>query len=156
MKIMNQYFLMAINFVVWTLLIYWMHRLAHVVPILKKAHFGHHKTISQNVPPKWHWSNLFLFQDNLISTLDIVLFELIPTILFCFLIDQWWILVFYYAWSAFVQENIEHNPNFNIYPWLTSGKWHLIHHKKECNFGLFTPIWDIIFNTHRCLNYDNR
>jgi sterol desaturase/sphingolipid hydroxylase (fatty acid hydroxylase superfamily) len=58
--------------------------------------------------------------------------------------------VFYYLWAALVQEVIEHNPNFNLYPALTSGKWHLIHHRDNgSNFGLFFPIWDILFKTHK-------
>ena len=141
-------------FMLWTLMIYWMHRLAHVLPLLKKVHFGHHRTISTNRPPKWCFNNILMFQDNWISTVDVVIFELIPTVLFCLITGEWWILGLYYFWSAFIQESIEHNPNFNKYPWITSGQWHLIHHKKECNFGLFTSIWDIVFCTNSNINIE--
>lgn len=138
-------------FLLWTMVIYWSHRMAHVIPHLKKIHFAHHKHITNSKSPKWHWSNLFFFQDNVMSSFDVILFELVPTILFCMITGEWWILVFYYMWSAFIQENIEHNPNFNIYPLLTSGKWHLLHHKSNCNYGLLVPFWDIFFGTYKKL-----
>ena len=63
---------------------------------------------------------------------------------------QWWISVFYYVWAAFIQERIEHNSNFDIYPFLTSGQCHLVHHTNpEKNYGLFSPIWDIVFDTFK-------
>jgi sterol desaturase/sphingolipid hydroxylase (fatty acid hydroxylase superfamily) len=42
----------------------------------------------------------------------------------------------------------EHDEQFNI-PLLTSGKWHMIHHRSKHNYGLFFPIWDIVFNTYK-------
>ena len=45
---------------------------------------------------------------------------------------------------------IEHNPNFDIFPFLTSGRWHLVHHyNNKVNFGLFIPIWDIMFGSYK-------
>jgi sterol desaturase/sphingolipid hydroxylase (fatty acid hydroxylase superfamily) len=60
----------------------------------------------------------------------------------------WWLFVVYYIWAAFIQEAVEHNSNFSIYPILTSGKWHMVHHyHKNYNYGVFFPIWDILFGT---------
>jgi sterol desaturase/sphingolipid hydroxylase (fatty acid hydroxylase superfamily) len=60
----------------------------------------------------------------------------------------WWLFVVYYVWAAFIQESIEHNSKFDIYPILTSGKWHMVHHHhKNYNYGVFFPIWDIVFGT---------
>lgn len=68
------------------------------------------------------------------------------------LIFGWWLFIVYYIWAAFIQEAIEHNPEFNIYPWITSGKWHLQHHTDHSkNYGVFTPIWDKIFGTWKGL-----
>jgi sterol desaturase/sphingolipid hydroxylase (fatty acid hydroxylase superfamily) len=131
-------------------MIYVMHRGAHVIPIIKQIHHGHHRHISKNLPPKWHWSNLFIYQDNMISTVDVWITEMIPTIIFCYITNQWYILLFYYIWSAFIQESIEHNPKFDIYPYLMSGRVHLIHHKEsKYNYGLFIPIWDKLFGTFK-------
>lgn len=138
-----------IIFFLWTLLIYWIHRLAHVLPLIKQIHYGHHNYIKQNIAPKWHWSNIFLFQDNWISTVDVWLTEVLPTILFCAITEQWWIAVLFYVWSAFIQERIEHDPEFDFL-FFTSGRWHLIHHKKGmCNYGLFHSIWDRVFGTYK-------
>jgi len=139
-------------FLLWTLMIYWIHRLGHITPLIRQIHFGHHRFIAQNEPPKWHWSNILLYQDNWISTADVWITEFIPTIIFCLITDQWWIAIFFYVWSAFIQESIEHNPSFNKYPLFTSGKWHLIHHTNgDYNYGIFVPIWDILFKSYKSI-----
>jgi sterol desaturase/sphingolipid hydroxylase (fatty acid hydroxylase superfamily) len=82
--------------------------------------------------------------------MDLWITEVVPTLIFSWITGHWWLSVFYYVWAAFIQEVIEHNPNFNIYPLLTSGQWHLVHHKQsDKNFGLFVPIWDIVFRTYK-------
>ena len=137
-------------FLLWTFVIYWCHRVAHIIPCVRLIHFEHHKFISTNPPPVWHWSNLFLFQDNLASTIDVWITEFIPTIIFCSITNQWWILLLFYLWSALIQEQIEHNPKFNKFPLFTSGKWHLIHHKnKNYNYGIFVPFWDMMFGSYK-------
>lgn len=133
-------------FMVWTLSLYWIHRLAHTIPLLKQVHIEHHRYIRLH-NTKWHWNNLFLVNDNLLSTLDLWISEVIPTIIISYITGHWWITVFYYIWAAFLQENLEHNTNNNYYPF-TAGKWHLVHHSNITrNFGLFTPIWDKFFRT---------
>lgn len=135
-------------FLLWTLVIYVIHRLAHVLPLLKEIHHEHHKYITKNVAPTWHWSNIFLFQDTWCSTVDVWLTEILPTVIFCTITGQWWIAVFFYIWSAVIQETIEHNPNFDFL-FFTSGRWHLIHHKKGVyNYGIFHSGWDRIFGTY--------
>lgn len=136
-------------FLLWTFCLYIIHRLAHVIPTVRWLHRAHHKYINFH-STKWHWNNLFLFNDTWKSTADLWITEVIPTLLFSYITGAWWISVFYYLWAALLQETIEHNKKFNIYPLLTSGKWHLIHHRNpKFNFGLFLPVWDIVFNTHK-------
>lgn len=140
-------------FVIWTLILYWIHRSAHSVPAFRKYHFNHHQIINKNIREgnlnKWHWNNLFLFNDNWHSTIDLWVTEVIPTLIFSLVTNQWWISVFYYVWAAFIQETIEHNPKVNI-RFLLSGQRHLIHHKQpNKNYGLFFPIWDKIFCTYK-------
>ena len=139
-------------FLLWTLVIYIVHRIAHIVPVIKEIHYEHHRFIKENVAPTWHWSNIFLFQDNWKSTGDVWITEILPTILFCFITQQWWIAIFFYFWSAFIQESIEHNPKFDMFPFSTSGKWHLIHHNRcSYNYGIFHPVWDRLFRTYKSL-----
>ena len=119
----------VIYFFLWTLMLYWIHRMAHHIPVIKEYHLDHHRHILTN-HTSWHWNNLFLFNDTWDSTIDL------------------WITEFYYLWASLIQETIEHNKNFDI-PLLTSGKWHLIHHRSSYNYSLFFPIWDILFKTHK-------
>jgi len=118
----------------------------HAIPWLGIFHDDHHNFISTN-KTSWSWNNFLLFTDTWLSTLDLWITEVIPTLVFAWLSTNWWLLIFYYLWAAFLQETIEHNDNIDLYP-LTSGKWHLIHHKiPSKNFGLFLPIWDKIFQS---------
>lgn len=134
------------DFMWWTFMLYWIHRGVHQVPVLRDIHMDHHKVVNRGVTG-WHWSNLFLFNDTWKSTLDLWITEVVPTLLFCWLLDAWWLACFYYVWAAFIQEAIEHNPKVDLL-WLTSGRWHLVHHRRaRFNFGVFIPVWDILFAT---------
>ena len=136
-----------IYFFIWTFFLYWIHRFSHKSILISKYHWEHHHHINTNNKSRWHWNNLLLFNDTRNSTIDLWITEVIPTILFSLITGQWWISILYYCWAGFLQEPLEHNPRFNI-PLLTSGKWHLIHHKTpNKNFSLFFPIWDLVFNT---------
>jgi sterol desaturase/sphingolipid hydroxylase (fatty acid hydroxylase superfamily) len=140
----------AIAFLTWTFSLYWIHRIGHKISFINFAHRDHHRFININGKTNWHWNNLFLFNDTWTSTLDLWITEVVPTVLFSIITGHWWISIFYYLWAALIQEMVEHNPKFNLYPLLTSGKWHLIHHQNPGrNFGLFLPIWDKLFGTHQ-------
>jgi sterol desaturase/sphingolipid hydroxylase (fatty acid hydroxylase superfamily) len=135
-------------FLLWTFVIYWMHRLVHIVPVLREIHADHHKYVN-NHEVSWHWSNLFLYNDTWKSTADLWITEVIPTIILSYFFG-WWLLLCYYIWAAFVQESIEHNRKFDIYPIITSGKWHMLHHKEsQFNYGIMIPLWDIVFRTRK-------
>jgi len=144
----------VLYFLLWTFVIYIMHRLAHVVPLLQPFHWNHHYTISRKENDgKFKISHLILYVDNFETTIDQWLTEVIPTIIFCTITGQWWIAILYWIDAAFIQESIKHNPNFNVFPLNTAGRWHLIHHSNsEKNYGIIFPIWDIIFNTYEGLH----
>lgn len=143
---------MIFEFLLWTFCLYWIHRIIHKIPKLKKIHFAHHRFIAKNPSVRWHWNNLLLVNDNVDSTIDLWITEVLPTVLISILLNAWWLSIFYYLWAAIIQERIEHDDTFNFYP-LTSGRWHLIHHKKATrNFGLFFPVWDIVFGTNEKLH----
>lgn len=144
--------MIVVEFFVWLFCLYWVHRLVHVAPFLKSIHWEHHKYITSSVNNNWHWSNVFLFNDNIKSTIDLWITEVVPTLLFCVMIGDFTIFVVYYIWAAFIQEVIEHNSKINLYPFLTSGRWHLNHHyNPTCNFGLFTGVFDTMFMTNKGL-----
>ena len=140
-------------FLLWLFCLYWIHRIFHIAghkifPLAHRAHLDHHRFINIHGKTKWEWNNLLLFNDTWMSTLDLWITEVIPTLLFGWLTGHWWVFIFYYLWAALVQEVIEHNPRFSLYPFLTSGKWHLVHHRKpNKNYGLIFPLWDKVFGT---------
>lgn len=135
-------------FLLWTLVLYVIHRSVHVIPVFKKIHFDHHRYTMKNFGKmQWSWNNLLLYNDTVLSTVDLWITEVIPTLLFSYITGHWWIFAFYYIWAAFIQERIEHSPVVDWYPF-TSGRWHLTHHRNwKKNYGLFHPLWDIIFRT---------
>lgn len=140
-------------FFVWTFILYWLHRFAHKNKFIRLYHLNHHALINNNlkqkISNKWHWNNLFLWNDNIKGTIDLWITEVIPTFLFSLLTGHWWIFLFYYVWASMIQENVEHNININ-YPFFLSGKKHLIHHiKPNKNYGIFFPIWDKLFGTYQ-------
>ncbi len=138
------------QFLLWTLMLYWLHRLVHQIPPLRRIHGDHHRCVALDTHlGRWHPYNLVLYSDTWGSTADMWITEVIPTVIFAWLFDAWWILAAYYLWAAFLQEPLEHNDRINFYPW-TAGRWHRLHHlNPRCNFGLFLPIWDIIFKTEK-------
>jgi sterol desaturase/sphingolipid hydroxylase (fatty acid hydroxylase superfamily) len=130
-------------------MLYWVHRIGHKIPYIKEWHWDHHVYIIKHGSPTWHWNNLFLFNDTWLSTLEMYVLEVIPTLLFSWATGQWWIFIFYYVWAAGPQVTLEHHKNIDV-PLLTTGKWHLIHHRRpNKNYGLFFPIWDILFGTYK-------
>ena len=138
---------MIVNFLTWTLLLYIVHRVVHIVPCLQKNHYHHHAFILRNGNSNFHWSNLFLFNDDWSSTVDLWITEVIPTLLFCWLIDDYSLFLFYWLWASLFQETLEHKHDLNVYP-LTMGQWHMNHHHNpKCNYGLFIPLWDKLFRT---------
>lgn len=140
-------------FFLWTFIIYWIHRMVHIFPVLAVTHRGHHRFIANN-EITWHWNNIFLFNDDWISTIDYWLTEVIPTIIFVIITEQWWLGIGFYVYAAFIQEWLEHNKSFNGYPFYTSGRWHLLHHTAhQCNYGIGTPFWDWVFKTNKKLEF---
>jgi sterol desaturase/sphingolipid hydroxylase (fatty acid hydroxylase superfamily) len=118
--------MIVVYFLAWTLLLYFIHRIAHKLSYVKAWHWDHHNYIVRYGMQGWRWNNLFLFNDTWTSTLDLWVTEVIPTVVFGWVTGQWWIFIFYYLWAALIQESIEHNKNLDI-PLFTSGRWHLGH-----------------------------
>lgn len=143
------------QFMVWTAVVYFMHRVVHLYPkTIGVFHLSHHRYVNKNYNDLgWHWSNLFLYNDNWSSTIDLWITEVIPLIVLCFMFNDYTLLFLYWVWASFIQERIEHLHDLNLYPFLTSGKWHMKHHSEsKYNYGVFLPIWDVLLRT----NYDGK
>lgn len=140
-------------FLLWTFVVYWMHRAAHVIPFMRRFHMDHHKQVSNQTIQGLSWKNALLWFDSKESTIDQWLTEVLPTIAIGIITGHWWLILAYYIWAAFIQEAVEHNSKVNLYPMITSGQWHLIHHDDHTkNYGVFVPLWDIIFRTWKKLD----
>lgn len=140
-------------FLLWLLLIYGMHRASHKFEFLKYYHNDHHKRIyTGEYDGSFKLRHLLLIIDSKESIIDQWLTEVIPTIIFCLIFNCWWLLLFYYIYAAILSESFKHNKNFNWYPVIISGRWHLIHHKNPTkNYGIIFPIWDKILGTEQKL-----
>lgn len=138
----------TILFFLWTLILYWIHRLGHRSVFIMRFHGDHHRHVLKH-GTKWRPNNLLLFNDNWKSTVDLWLTEVIPTIAFSTIFNAWWVFTFYYIWAAFIQEIVEHNSKISIPLW-SSGRWHLKHHYNPgVNYGLFFTVWDKVFSTEK-------
>jgi sterol desaturase/sphingolipid hydroxylase (fatty acid hydroxylase superfamily) len=136
-------------FFLWTFILYWIHRLTHEIQGAIRLHRHHHDYVRKHIIT-WHWSNLFLYNDNWLSTFDLWVTEVVPTIIFSWITGQWWISIVFYLYAALIQERLEHNSKFNMYPIYVAGKWHMLHHTSyRCNYGIITPFWDWVFKTNR-------
>jgi sterol desaturase/sphingolipid hydroxylase (fatty acid hydroxylase superfamily) len=136
-------------FLIWTLLLYGIHRLIHVLPVVRKFHEHHHKHILQHGNPGYHWTNLLLINTDWKSTLDLWITEVLPTLMFSYIFQDYTLFIFYWIWASLLQEKLEHNPGVDVYP-ITTGSWHLKHHyNPQCNYGLFIPVWDKLFQTEK-------
>lgn len=135
-------------FIIWTMILYWIHRVAHSIDFLKKFHLDHHRYVNRiGSKSRWELNNLLLYNDTRYSTIDLWLTEVIPTFLFSLITGHWWIFFLYYVWAAFLQEYLEHKKGVNV-PFFTFGDWHLKHHRHyDKNYGLFFPLWDKVFGT---------
>lgn len=140
-------------YMAWTCLLYWMHRLAHVLPGLQWFHEDHHRVVFQHQyegqAMQWSPMNFLLWNDTGKSTVDLWFTEVLPTLLFCWVFHCWWILAGYYVWAAIFQESNEHDPNVH-WPGYMHGRPHLEHHEDPTvNYGFSTPLWDRLFHTYR-------
>lgn len=137
-----------IEALVWLLCLYWIHRAAHTFKWMKVFHLDHHKQIAV-ATPTWRLNNLWLYNDSLKSTIDLWLTEVLPTLVLSLVFGHWHFCVTYYVWAAFFQETFEHKRGLDLFGF-TPGDWHLCHHRDATkNFGLFLPVWDIMFGTNQ-------
>lgn len=132
----------------WTMMIYWTHRLAHRLPCLWRFHSAHH-AVEYKGEYEFSWWNLVGWFNDWKSTIDQWLTEIIPTTLFVLVFPQAWpILVIYYVDGFVLAEGLtDHNPRIDI-PALSMGKYHLRHHADMSgNYDLYFRLWDKVFGT---------
>ncbi len=146
---------MLIAFLVWTFLIYWIHRLAHTnkFKLLTEIHRSHHMIDYFNNDPQYDFRGFLFYFGSSKATLDVIVTITLPLILVIFIIggNSWHLLIFNYLYEAIFSEYIlDHNKNLkgNITKVFAWGDFHLTHHKyPKHNYSLLVCLWDYIFRT---------
>lgn len=148
-----------VTFLVWTMAMYWLHRLSHAWHKrnpLWWVHTAHHRIPYLSRPPatRWpHWSQFLWWLGNWRASLDVVLVMTLPLVLIALVVPQWGVplLVFHYLYEIFLSEHVlDHNPRVTgtltrFFAW---GDFHLHHHAHpRQNFGLLVTWWDRLFGT---------
>lgn len=140
----------------WTLLYYILHRVAHIRHKhnwLHKLHIIHHRTDYRNGGSHFKPQFLLFYFGDVRGTLDTLCMMTLPLIVITFVFPQQglWVLLWHYINEVFLAERIlEHNPRLfgrltRVFAW---GTFHLKHHKNpKTNFGLLITLWDNLFST---------
>lgn len=137
------YLQMPLAILLWDLYFYWMHRSVHNKKLYKYFHKTHH--VSTNPSP----FNAITFNVGE-AMLEYFYFVFIAIIL---PMNIWALLIvssFGFLWSAYIHLGYEPFPRLvatgNV---VNSACHHNLHHKSfNYNFGLYTVIWDKLFNTY--------
>lgn len=145
-------------FLVWTFIIYWIHRISHIKGrwnILWKIHRAHHAIpyLTMKVERWPKFGQFFFWLGDFKTSIDVVIVLTIPLVLLTLLFPYpgLCLLVFHYIYEVFLGEGIlDHNtqlrgPVTRVFAW---GSFHLHHHVKlERNYGLIITLWDRVFRT---------
>ena len=155
----KDYLLFISLFLLWTLLIYLMHRLAHVKSkfnFLYKLHVAHHKVNYWNEANRtFKWYYIFFYFGSWQATFDVFFILTLPAICISLLFPQpgIYLLVFHYLYEVFLSEGtLDHNPSIkgNLTKYFAWGQYHLTHHKTwKYNYGLIITFWDRVFETRK-------
>jgi len=143
-------------FLLWTLVIYFIHRLAHIrhrFNFLYHIHRHHHRVnyLRENRGFKWH--HFIFFFGSFYESLDVWLMMTLPALgLFIWLPAYGiCILVFHYLYEVFLSESqLDHNAAITgeVTRYFSWGSYHLGHHRNiRYNFSLMITLWDTIFKT---------
>jgi sterol desaturase/sphingolipid hydroxylase (fatty acid hydroxylase superfamily) len=157
--IIGNILLFILLFMIWTLLVYIVHRLAHIrhrFNFLYHLHLYHHKInylSAENRQFRWYYI-LFYF-GGVYETLDVVCMLTIPALIVysIFPVLGVYLLLLHYAYEVFLSEGtLDHNPEIRgkvtkVFAW---GKYHLAHHKSwKYNYSLIITLWDWVFQTRQ-------
>lgn len=154
---MNNVLIFIVQFFLWTLLVYLIHRAAHYrskYNFLLKIHLQHHRINYLNKNNRvFKWYYIFFYFGSVKATVDVVLTLTLPAV-FVYLMHPptgVYILIIHYLYEVFLSEGLlDHNPAIRgkltkVFSW---GEYHLKHHKNpKCNFGLIITLWDKVFRT---------
>lgn len=146
-------------FLLWTLAIYWLHRLSHMRARwnpLWRIHRAHHRHpyLRRYEPAGWpRAGQWFLWLGDWESSLDVIVQMTIPLLVIAWIWPDVGVplLVFHYLYELFLSESqLDHNPKITgratrYFAW---GDFHLHHHiNPKHNYGLMITLWDRVFGS---------
>jgi sterol desaturase/sphingolipid hydroxylase (fatty acid hydroxylase superfamily) len=153
---MHGLLLFLVAFLLWLLLAYGIHRLAHWSArwnYLQRWHTVHHHPYYLLRAQRFRWYHLLLCFGSPAETLDLWFTLTLPLLLLCplFPAQGLVLLVMHYLYEIFFSDaRLDHNPNLyglltRVFAW---GDYHLRHHRNPSrNYGLIITFWDRIFST---------
>jgi sterol desaturase/sphingolipid hydroxylase (fatty acid hydroxylase superfamily) len=167
MRILTHIAGFAGTFLLWTLAIYWIHRLSHIHSRrnpLWRVHVAHHQinylgSLDPIDPLPKYLKYLFWF-GSWKTTLDVVMVLTLPLVAIACFVPQYGILllILHYFYEVFLSEGtLDHNPRIKgpvtkVFAW---GHYHLLHHKNlKVNYGLLITLWDVVFGTAKAAPED--
>lgn len=155
--VLNTIYILGL-FLLWTFLVYLMHRLAHIRHkhnLFHAIHLSHHKIDYLNANNrKFKWYYFFFYFGSLNATLDVLIMLTLPAFIVYFIYPPLgiYILIFHYLYEVLLSEGaLDHNPAIKgrITSFFAWGEYHLTHHKTwVSNYGLVITFWDTIFKTN--------
>lgn len=140
---------LALGFAIFDLCAYWLHRLAHMVPLLWRFHRVHHSDIDVDVTTSYRHHPLEVAYVNTCLIAPLILFEI-----------PWYVLASYSvvasAVSALQHGNIRLAPALEarVERLLVLPEMHRLHHSVQAthqgsNYSSVFTAWDRIFGTYR-------
>jgi sterol desaturase/sphingolipid hydroxylase (fatty acid hydroxylase superfamily) len=155
MEIVKYLTITLFYFLLWMLIAYWIHRIAHIphkYNFLFKIHLAHHKY--EYGKPSWpRWHEYFLWYGDLRSSLDVWITLTFPAMVITLIDPRHGIilLIINYIYEVFLGGDVlDHNPKIRgritkIFAW---GQFHLTHHRNvRKNYSFYITLWDHIFRT---------
>ncbi|MDB5117680.1 MAG: hypothetical protein JWQ79_3172 [Mucilaginibacter sp.] len=143
-------------FLLWTLLVYLMHRLAHFrhrFNFLYHIHRYHHRVNYLSEKKGFRWYHFFFYFGSFYESLDVWLMMTLPAIALFLWQPKYgiYILVFHYLYEVFLSESqLDHNERITgkVTRYFSWGTYHLGHHRNiRSNFSLMITLWDSVFRT---------
>jgi sterol desaturase/sphingolipid hydroxylase (fatty acid hydroxylase superfamily) len=146
-------------FLLWTGIIYGLHRASHWHhprnPLwhLHRAHHRHPYLQAESGSAWPRWPQFFLWLGSWRASLDVFVVMTLPAIAIALLWPRYGVplLVFHYVYEVFCSEYaLDHNPKIRgVWTrWFAWGDYHLYHHMKpKRNYSLLITLWDRVFGT---------
>jgi dihydroceramide fatty acyl 2-hydroxylase len=131
------------GFAFWTFAEYWMHRSVLHGCFWHGVHERHHKHPSEWIVFPWWHTPTFFGSGFVVTLLAEARVAELPSALYCG-------FVLGYVWFQIMHHWLHHT-DVTRWAWLHRySDWHDRHHAGgPCNYGITTPVWDIVFRTSR-------